>query len=38
VQDLATLSGYPVHEFLVRFARILPEAVHAMVADGETGA
>jgi len=41
VQDLATLSGYPVHEFLVRFARILPEAVHAMVAgdeieDGET--
>jgi uncharacterized protein YidB (DUF937 family) len=36
VQDLATLSGYPAHEFLVRFALILPQAVHAMVADDET--
>jgi|SRR6516162_4239025 len=36
VRDLATLSGYPVQEFLVRFARILPEAVHAMTAGGET--
>jgi uncharacterized protein YidB (DUF937 family) len=35
VQDLATLAGLPAGEFLVRFARILPHAVHAMMTEGQ---
>lgn len=35
VQDLATLSGLPPAEFLVRLARLLPAAVHHMTPEGE---
>jgi uncharacterized protein YidB (DUF937 family) len=37
VQDLATLTGLPVGEFLVRLARLLPAAVHRMSSEGEIG-
>jgi uncharacterized protein YidB (DUF937 family) len=33
VQDLATLAGMPANEFLVQLARVLPAAVHGMMAD-----
>jgi uncharacterized protein YidB (DUF937 family) len=35
VQDLATLAGLPAGEFLVRLARILPHAVHGMMAEAQ---
>jgi uncharacterized protein YidB (DUF937 family) len=35
VQDLATLAGLPVGEFLVRLARLLPAAIHRMTPEGE---
>jgi uncharacterized protein YidB (DUF937 family) len=34
VQDLATLAGLPVGQFLVRLARLLPAAVHRMTQEG----
>ena len=35
LKDLATLAGLPSGEFLVRFARLLPAAVHRMTPEGE---
>lgn len=35
VQDLATLAGLPAGEFLVRFAHVLPHAVHGMIAGAQ---
>jgi uncharacterized protein YidB (DUF937 family) len=35
VADLATLAGLSSGDFLVRFARLLPAAVHRMTPEGE---
>ena len=35
VRGLATLSGLPPDDFLIRFARLLPSAVHAMMTEPE---
>lgn len=34
VEDLATLTGLPSGQFLVRLARLLPAAVHRMTPEG----
>ena len=36
-EDLATLTGMPSGEFLVRLARVLPATVHRMTPEGELG-